>query len=99
MAMTNAERQARHRERCAAEKPVVVRYRRPADRRGKPQQWADAVDTLLGILDAYEAWRDSMPAGLDASATAERLDAILEMRELVEQLQAVELPKGFGRDT
>jgi hypothetical protein len=32
------------------------------------------------------------------SAIAERLDAVLELRELVEQLQGAELPKGFGRD-
>jgi hypothetical protein len=29
---------------------------------------------------------------------AEALDAVLELRGYVEELQAVELPKGFGRD-
>jgi hypothetical protein len=29
---------------------------------------------------------------------AERLDTVLELRDLVEQLEAVELPRGFGRD-
>jgi hypothetical protein len=52
MALSDAERAARYRERRkASEKPVVVRYRRPADRRSKAKQWDDAVDTLLGILD------------------------------------------------
>jgi hypothetical protein len=32
------------------------------------------------------------------SAIAERLDTVLELRDLVEQLEAVELPRGFGRD-
>jgi len=32
------------------------------------------------------------------SATAEALDAVLELRSHVEDLQAVEAPKGFGRD-
>jgi hypothetical protein len=29
---------------------------------------------------------------------AERLDTVLELRDLVEQLEAAELPRGFGRD-
>jgi len=75
-----------------------VRYRRPADRRSKPQQWEDAVQTLLDLLDGYQAWRDNLPSGLADSATAQRIDEVLTLRELVEQLQGVELPKGFGRD-
>jgi hypothetical protein len=97
MALTGAERMARLRERQrAGEKPV--RFRRPKDRRSRPQQWQDAVDTLLDCLDAYQDWRDNLPAGLADSAIAERLDTILELRDLIEQLQAVELPRGFGRD-
>ena len=98
-ALTVAERSAAYRERRkATEKPVVVRYRKPADRRSKPKRWTDAVETLLGMLDGYQGWRDNLPDGLADSAIAERLDAVLELRELVEQLQAAELPRGFGRD-
>jgi hypothetical protein len=39
-----------------------------------------------------------MPSSLANGATAEALDAVLELRGCVEELQAVELPKGFGRD-
>ena len=35
--------------------------------------------------------------GLD-SATAQKLDDMLELRDQVEQLQAADPPKGFGRD-
>jgi len=99
MALSDAERAARYRERRkASEKPVVVRYRRPADRRGRAKQWDDAVDTLLGILDGYQAWRDTMPAGVSDSTTAQRLDDVPALRDLVGQLQGVDLPKGFGRD-
>lgn len=56
------------------------------------------MGTLLDCLDAYQEWRDSLPAGLADGAIAERLDAVLEMRDLVEELEAVELPRGFGRD-
>lgn len=44
--------------------PVVVRYRRPKDRRSKPQRWADSVATLLDVLEGYQDWRDNLPAGL-----------------------------------
>lgn len=97
MALSDAERARRYRERRnAGEKPV--HYRRPADRRSRPRQWEDAIATLLSILDGYQDWRDNMPPGLAESPTAQRIDEVLELRDLVEQLQAVELPKGFGRD-
>jgi hypothetical protein len=77
---------------------MVIRYCRAADRRSRPQQWADAVQTLAGLLDQFEEWRDKLPSSLANSPTAEALDAVLELRGHVEDLQAVELPKGFGRD-
>ena len=104
-AATPAERSAAYRARrkaTAAATPtkpsVIVRYRRPADRRSRPQQWADAVETLADMLDQFQEWRDKLPSNLAYSATAEALDAVLELRGHVEDLQAVELPKGFGRD-
>jgi hypothetical protein len=104
-AATPAERSAAYRaQRKAAvaaaptKPPVVVRYRRPADRRSRPQQWADAVQTLADLLDGFQAWRDNLPSSLANSAMAEALDAVLELRGYVEELQAVEPPKGFGRD-
>jgi hypothetical protein len=77
---------------------VVARYRRPADRRNRPEQWADAVQTLADLLDQLQEWRDNPPSSIANSATAEALDAVLELRGNVEELKAVELPKGFGRD-
>jgi hypothetical protein len=77
---------------------VVIRYRRPTDRRSRPEQWAAAVQTLADLLDRFQEWRDKMPSSLANSSTAEALDAVLELRGHAEDLQAVELPKGFGRD-
>jgi hypothetical protein len=97
MALTGAERQARLRAKQAAgDKPL--RYRRPADRRSRPQQWSDAVDTLTRCLDAYQAWRDSLPENLAEAPIGAKLDELLELRELVDALAEAELPKGFGRD-
>ena len=104
-AATPAERSAAYRARRKAtaavaptKPPVIVRYRRPADRRSRPQQWDDAVRTLADLLDRFQEWRDNLPSSLANSASAEALDAVLELRGYVEELQAVELPKGFGRD-
>jgi hypothetical protein len=97
MALTGAERQARLRAKQAAGvKPV--RYRRPADRRSRPQLWRDAIDTLQRCLDGYQAWRDGLPGNLAEAPIGARLDELLDLRELVEALAAAELPKGFGRD-
>jgi hypothetical protein len=68
------------------------------DRRSGPQQWADAVQTLAYLLDQFQEWRDKLPSSLADSAAAEALDAVLELRGHVEDLQAIDLPKGFGRD-
>jgi hypothetical protein len=56
------------------------------------------VQTLADLLDQFEEWRDKLPSSLANSATAEALDAVLELRGDIEDLQAVELPRGFGRD-
>ena len=95
MALTNAERQARYRERRQAGESRL-RYRRPADRRSRPQQWDDAVRTLLALQDQYRAWRDALPESLAGSSTAEMLDEVCDLDLSV--LEAVELPRGFGRD-
>jgi hypothetical protein len=64
--MSVAERSAAYRARrkaeAAAKAPAVrIRYRKPADRRSRPQQWQDAAETLANLLDDYKAWRDALP--------------------------------------
>ena len=95
MALTNAERQARYRERRQAGESRL-RYRRPADRRARPQQWDDAVRTLLTLQDQYREWRDALPESLAGSATATLLEDVCDLD--LSELEAVELPRGFGRD-
>jgi len=50
------------------------------------------------MLDQFQKWRDNLPSSLEDSPIADALDSVLELRGHVEDLQAVELPKGFGRD-
>ncbi len=95
MALTNAQRQARYRERRKAGEPRI-RYRRPSDRRSRPQQWNDAVQTLLELQEQYRQWRDGLPESLAGSATAELLEQVCDLDLSV--LETVELPRGFGRD-
>ena len=95
MALTNAERQARYREQRQAGESRI-RYRRPADRRSRPQQWDDAVRTLLALQEQYREWRDALPASLAGSATAELLEQVCDLD--LSELETVELPRGFGRD-
>lgn len=94
-AMTDAERQARCRAARAMGKPAP-RARHPADRRSRAQRWHDAVAELTDLQASYAAWFDTLPSNLRDSATAEALQAICDV-ELAD-LQAVEPPKGFGRD-
>ena len=77
MALTNAERQRRFRERRAAGEPVrtVAVARTPKDRRPRPKQWTDAVAVLRRLQGEYEAWRDGLPESLADSRTAELLSS------------------------
>ena len=88
--MTNAERQARHRAARAAAVPVI-RYRRAADRRSRVQPWRDTVAALIALQAEYRAWLEALPDNLQEGATAEALQAI-------DELAAIEPPRGFGRD-
>jgi hypothetical protein len=98
-ALSNAERQARYRahQKANQAKPAVrVRYRKPADRRTRPQRWGDAVAELVGLQVEYAAWNGALPDGLRDTPTAEVLQAIVDL-DLTE-LQAIIPPRGYGRD-
>lgn len=95
MALTNAARQRRYRERRKAQQPRLP-YRTPQDRRSRPQRWHDAVRTLVDLQGEYQAWLDNLPDNLRESALAHRLEALCDL-DLAE-LESVEPPRGFGRD-
>jgi hypothetical protein len=76
-ALTGAERQARYRERHAT--APVVRHRRPADRRSRPQRWHDAVAALVALQEAYGAWLEALPEASRDGATGEALQAVVDL--------------------
>jgi hypothetical protein len=96
-ALSNAERQARYRARREAEHAApVLRYRRPNDRRSRTQRWRDAVAELLALQAEYAAWQDALPETLADTATAQALQAIVELD--LEPLADIVPPRGYGRD-
>ena len=96
-ALSNAERQARYRLRHQAGRPApTARLHRPADRRSRPQRWRDAVAELLTLQGAYAAWLEALPDTLQGTATADALQAVVDLD--LDALAAIEPPRGYGRD-
>jgi hypothetical protein len=93
-ALTGAERQALYRARHAG--TPMVRYRRPADRRSRPQRWHDAVAELVALQAEYQAWFEALPEATRDGATGDALQAILDLD--LDEIAAIEPPRGFGRD-
>jgi hypothetical protein len=93
--MTGAERQARYRAAHAAGAPVV-RTRRPIDRRSRIQQWNDTIAAAVQLQVEYAGWLDALPDNQQDSVLANALRAIVDLD--LSELQAVEPPRGFGRD-
>jgi hypothetical protein len=93
--MTTAERQARRRARLRRDNhtPPASPARRTPPR---PTRWAAAVAVLIDLQDQYRAWLDNLPASLEGSRLAEKLQAIAELD--LDELQAIEPPRGYGRD-
>ena len=71
MGLSNTERQQRYCDRRKEQQPRI-HYRRPQDRRSRPQRWRDAVQTLMDLQAEYQEWLDSLPDSLQESPVAER---------------------------
>ena len=93
-ALTGAERQARLRARHAG--AALTRWRRPADRRSRPERWRDAVADLVALQDEYTQWFEALPESLRETSTGEALQAIVEFD--LGELADLDPPRGFGRD-
>jgi len=96
-ALSGAERQARYRQRQATNRPVASPLRRRSARQpSRPQRWRTAVAELLALQAEYARWLDSLPEALCDGATAEALQTIVDLE--LDELLAIALPQGFGRD-
>jgi hypothetical protein len=106
--MSPAERQARHRAKLR--RHSHARPHRPPRREGgehvldrrrvralpRPNRWAAAVAMLVELQEEYRAWLDNLPENLERSRLADKLQAITELD--LEELQAIDPPRGYGRD-
>lgn len=93
-ALTAAERQARYRK--SHHGAVILRYRRPVDRRSRAQRWRQAVAELVALQADYARWLDALPQATSDGVTAEALQAIVDLD--LDDIAAVVPPRGFGRD-
>jgi hypothetical protein len=106
--MSPAERQARHRATLRRQSPTRLASPDPAQSGAdnldrirvsalpRPIRWAAAVATLVALQEEYRAWFDNLPANLEGSRLADKLQAISELD--LEELQAIDPPRGYGRD-
>ncbi len=93
--MTPAERQARHRAKLRQYSQTMP----PASVRrilSRPRRWATAIAALVDLQAEYRAWLDTLPANLEGSRLAEKLQAIAELD--LDELQMIDPPRGYGRD-
>jgi hypothetical protein len=96
-ALSNAERQARYRDRHqVAPQPAASRRRISVYRRSRPQRWHDAVAELLGLQAEYATWLDTLPDSLRDGATAQALQDIVDLD--LTALADIQPPRGYGRD-
>ena len=103
--MNPAERQGRHRAKLRGQRQTPPRPAAAARPKGgqclarhplRPERRATAVSTLVAVQNEYRSWFDNLPANLEGSQLAEKLEAICELD--LEELQAIDLPRGYGRD-
>jgi len=94
-AMSGAERQARFRAARETGAPVV-RFRHPANRHSRFRRWNDTIAALAALQAEYAAWLEALADNQQDGATAEALRAIAELD--LSELEAIQPPRGFGRD-
>jgi hypothetical protein len=96
-ALSNAERQARHRAKMLAVQPPLAIKRPPAAaRRSRSKRWNDALAEMISIQAECAAWFDALPESLRDSATAVALQDMIDLD--LEAIAVVQPPLGYGRD-
>jgi hypothetical protein len=95
-ALSNAERQARHRARHQARQPpLTMKHPRPA-RRSRSKRWNDALAEMIAVQVECAEWFEALPESLRDSATATALQEMIDLD--LDAIAAVQPPRGYGRD-
>jgi hypothetical protein len=98
-ALTGAERQARYRlgPRSIPEpvsgQAVPRRLPRPPT---LSRRWNETVAGLVAIRAEYTRWLEALPEATRATATGEALQGMVDLD--LEEITAIQPPRGFGRD-
>ena len=97
----DAERQRAYRHRLAAaqprqEPPTPIRPGRPPSR---PARLAALQGEASRLRDEYESWLGKLPDSLADTDQAQLLsEAVEQLQAVVDLLEDIQLPRGFGRD-
>ena len=89
-ALSNAERQARHRARKQALQPPLTIKRPQAARRSRSKRWDDALAEMFAVQAECAAWFEALPESLRDSATAVALQDMIDLD--LDAIAAVRLP-------
>ena len=96
-ALSNAERQARHRAKILAVQPrLAIKRPAAAARRSRSKRWNDALAEMTAVQAECAAWFEALPENLRDSATAEALQEMIDLD--LDAIAAVQPPLGYGRD-
>jgi hypothetical protein len=95
-ALSNAERQARHRARKQASQPTLIVKRPRAARRSRSKRWNDALIEMIAVQAECAAWFEVLPESLRDSATAAALQEMIDLD--LDAIAEVQPPRGYGRD-
>jgi len=95
-ALSNAERQARHRAGKQARQPPLTIKRPQAARRSRGRRWNDALTEMIAVQLECAAWFEALPESLRDSATATALQEMIDLD--LDAIAAVQPPRGYGRD-
>jgi hypothetical protein len=97
VALSNAERQARHRaKRLAVQPPLTIKRPAAAARRSRSKRWTDALAEMTAVQAECAAWFEALPESLRDSATAAALQEMIDLD--LDAIAAVQPPRGYGRD-
>lgn len=93
-----AQRQQAYRHRLKLRLAGVHTPAPKTSKKTRPQRLASLIANLDGLTLEYQHWLESMPDNLSESQLAFELEETIEaLQDISEQLQDLNLPKGFGR--
>jgi hypothetical protein len=97
---SDAHRQQAYRQRLkdrlAGLLPVVGKSK--PKRVTRPKRLESVIKELEDLIQEYENWLEALPENLSESEQASQLqDSIEQLQEAASILDAIDLPRGFGR--